>query len=206
MNILYSFRRCPFAIRARMALIYAQVPVTVREIKLSDKPEEFKRLSPKATVPVLQLTDGTVLDESLDIIHWAIKQNDPDHWSISAKDEMQLAQQLVLELDGSFKKALDQYKYPDRYPGCDPLMQRQVAETFISQLEQGLQTGPFLLGEKMKWLDIAVFPLLRQFSRVDEEWFVNAPYPKVRAWLNYHLASELFTEAMKKYPVWQGGS
>lgn len=201
--ILYSFRRCPYAIRTRMALHYAAVPVTLREVRLKDKPQAMLAVSAKATVPVLVLPDGSVLDESCDVMRWALARNDPDNWwddGLAGQIE-----QLVQQNDLAFKPLLDRYKYADRYPAFPAGHYRAEGERFLRQLEARLQQSRFLLGDSLGFADVALLPFIRQFALVDRDWFDATPYPQLRAWLEALLASGLFLGVMGKYPPWQEG-
>lgn len=202
--VLYSFRRCPYAIRARMAICYAGIPVELREILLKNKPSSMLAVSPKGTVPVLVLPDGRVLDESCDVMYWALAVHDPDNWMDPAKSHE--VSRLIAENDGSFKTHLDHYKYADRYPEQTPADYRVEGEVFLQTLETCLQQQPFLLGHQPGFADVAIFPFVRQFSLVDPDWFSSAPYPGLRHWLNRWLECPLFTTVMEKYPVWQDGA
>lgn len=197
--ILYSYRRCPYAMRARMALWAAQVQLEVREVSLSDKPAHLLQISPKGTVPVLQLPDGTVLEQSLDIMQWALAQHDPQGW-LDADSEA--VSHFISINDGDFKKALDRYKYPERYPEQSQLFYRQQGEQFLQMLETALQQHRFLLGESASMADVAIFPFIRQFAAVDAEWFAGSAYPRLRAWLEGWLESPLFAEVMQKFPTY----
>ncbi|MGI9284498.1 MAG: glutathione S-transferase [Pseudomonadales bacterium] len=201
--ILYTFRRCPYAIRARLALYYAGIRIELREILLKDKPPAMLELSSKATVPVLQLANGVVLDESLDVIHWALSQSDRDYWLPQTVSEKQLSEQLIANNDGPFKQALDHYKYWTRFPERTQQDYRSQTEEFLRQLESTLTKRPFLLGEHSRLPDQAIFPFIRQFANVDRAWFDAAPYPHLRRWLQEHLSSTLFESVMYKYPQWQ---
>ena len=201
--VLYSYRRCPYAMRARMALSYAGVAVEIREISLKQKPASMLQVSPKGTVPVLVLTDGTVLEQSLDIINWALLQSDRDDWAVQADlNAKKLTDALIASNDGEFKKALDQYKYAIRFPENPPEIYRAQGELFLTGLENLLKQTTYLCRDQLSKADIAIFPFVRQFSMVDEAWFENAQYPKLKAWLNGLLDSELFLGVMQKYPTW----
>lgn len=202
--VLYSFRRCPYAIRARMAIHYAGVRVELREILLKSKPPAMLVASPKGTVPVLVLPDGRVLDESCDVMRWGLAIHDPDNWMDPAASRE--VSRLIAENDGSFKTHLDHYKYADRYPEQTPAHYRAEGEVFLQTLEVRLQQRPFLLGYQPGFADVAIFPFVRQFSLVDPAWFSNAPYPELRRWLSGWLNSPLFVAVMEKYPVWQDGA
>ena len=198
--ILYSYRRCPYAMRARMALKYAGIEVEHREIELRNKPQSMLLASPKGTVPVL-CVDDLVLDQSLDIMHWAISQSDPDGWG--AADET-IAQAWVAKNDGPFKVLLDQYKYPNRFPEIDAdAVLNEALQIMLAPMEQSLQTTQYLMGDKLTWVDVAIFPFIRQFSMVDANKFGQLPLAATRRWLTRHLESELFQSVMHKYPVWR---
>jgi len=205
--VLYSFRRCPYAMRARMAIYYAGVTVELREVLLRDKPAEMLRHSAKGTVPVLALPDGAVIDESMDIMTWALMQNDRNNWLPKPDDKaMTEVQALISENDGSFKAHLDYYKYADRYPAYSKQHYRMQGEVFLSRLERRLANMPYLVAERVTVADIAVFPFIRQFAFVDETWFFSSPYQQLQKWLNQLLNTDLFLSVMRKYPVWKAGN
>lgn len=184
--------------RARMALAISRQQVRLREVLLKDKPEEMVAISPKGTVPVL-LDGDAIIDESLAVMRWALAQNDPENW-LNISDS---AETLVTENDGSFKHNLDRYKYSTRYENADPQVHREAGLAFLQKLESLLEKTPFLAGETRGFVDIAIFPFVRQFRIADPAWFDQAPIPKVRDWLNDLTASDLFSAVMKKYPVWK---
>lgn len=194
---LYSFRRCPYAIRTRLALHFAGLDVEIHEVSLRDKPAEMIAISPKATVPVLQLTDGTVLDESLDIILWALHKSDPQKL-LPAEPELQKTLQLITENDGEFKDWLDQYKYATRFPEHPPEYYRQQGERFLQKLEQRLAKNTYLSGPKITLSDITIVPFVRQFAYVDKGWFDGAEYPALQRWLEDWLSSGVFLKVMAK--------
>ncbi|ABM02882.1 Glutathione S-transferase, N-terminal domain protein [Psychromonas ingrahamii 37] len=198
-NTLYSFRRCPYAIRARLALAVSSQSVFLREIILKNKPAEMLALSSKGTVPVLQLSDGTVVDESLDIMVWALARRDPNNWLQGSFTEML---SLIDENDFEFKGWLDKYKYADRFPEHSTLYYREHAEDFLMQLENRLSYTPYLFGQKISLADMAILPFIRQFSGVDKDWFEQSAYPFLKVWLANFINSQLFTSVMKKYPIW----
>lgn len=201
--IFYSFRRCPYAMRARMALQYSGVKVELREVLLKDKPESMLAIESDTTVPLLVLPNGEVIDESWQIMLWAIRQNDPDCWL--GEDETLLVDiEMMLEMnDFSFKTDLDHYKYADRYPEHPVEYYRLLGEEFLQELEGALNNSKYLLGGKISAADIAIFPFIRQFACVDIEWFDRTPYPKLQAWLRSFRESSLFESIMHKLPVWQ---
>ncbi len=198
--ILYSFRRCPYAMRARMALRRASITVELREVSLGDKPQAMLELSAKGTVPVL-LANNLMLDESLDIMYWAMEQADPGQWLDA--DLQARTESLIYENDGSFKTHLDQYKYWDRFPAQSQQYYRQQGETFLVKLEQLLRLNKYLLADRPTLADIAVFPFIRQFAFVDKHWFDNSGYSQLQRWLQEFLESPLFIQSMDKLPPWQ---
>ena len=204
--VLYSFRRCPYAIRARMALVYSGVTVELRNILLKDKPDDLVAASPKATVPVLKLEGGNVLEESLDIMIWALEQNDPDSWLAKDKSECATQFALIAENDGPFKASLDRYKYHVSFPEKPRDQYRQEGETFLKKLELLLADHSYLISDELSLADMAIFPFIRQFANADPEWFENAPYPNLRDWLAGILASREFAMAMKKRAIWKEGT
>lgn len=196
--ILYSYRRCPYAMRARMALKLANIEVEMREISLREKPAHMLLVSPKGTVPVLILADGAVIDESLDIMLFSLKTHALGA-SIHAPSRA-----LILQNDTDFKRALDAYKYPERHPNITLIAHRADGEVFLQKLENCLQKNKYLFGDDFGLADIAIFPFIRQFAAVDSAWFETADYPKLRAWLNGWLESELFNSVMEKHPTFVG--
>lgn len=203
--VLYSFRRCPYCMRAHMALKKSGIKVELREVKLSDMPEEATTISPKATVPILVLPDGSFIDESLDIVKWALEQNDPDKWLGENKEHLLDTEMLVETNDFSFKEDLDHYKYADRHPEQTELEYRQACEEFIEELEEMLTENNYLLSDQLTAADISVFSFVRQFSMVDKDWFDQAPYPKVQRWLDEIVSSEFFQSVFQKHALWQRG-
>lgn len=196
--ILYSFRRCPYAMRARMALLIAGQACEIREVKLSAKPAAMVAASQKATVPVLVPSDGLVLEESLDIMRWALGEYDPERWLERA------APDLIEMNDGPFKHHLDRYKYSARHD-TDPLEHRAAAMERLQVLEERLAGRTNLCGEMRGIADIAIFPFIRQFAATDREWFTGAPVPHLRRWLSRHIASPLFQAIMTKREPWTEG-
>jgi len=200
--VLYSFRRCPYAMRARLAIMVSGRQVQLREVLLRNKPQEMLDISPKATVPVLQLVDGTIIEESLEIMLWALHNNDPQQ--ILSSDKSKHAQMLALiaDNDGEFKHNLDRYKYGNRYENVDPLHHRKAAVQFLQSLDELLQRSTYLFGEKPSLADIAIFPFVRQFAGVDRNWFEQSAPEAVQIWLSKWLASKQFCAVMHKYPAW----
>ncbi|MFA7351713.1 MAG: glutathione S-transferase [Methylotenera sp.] len=193
--ILYSYRRCPYAMRARMAIKYADIPVETREISLKDKPAHLLQVSPKGTVPVLVLSGGKVIDQSIEIMYWALHENDVDGW-LSA--DASQTRQLIDENDSSFKQALDKYKYAIRFPEQSAPVYRTEGEAFLSKLERKLEVTSFLVADNLSLADIAIFPFIRQFVAVDATWFESADYLKLKIWLKHLVESELFQSVMEK--------
>ncbi len=204
-TILYSFRRCPYCMRAHMALKYAGLKTELREVDLKALPPPLLTLSAHNTVPLLQLSDGTVIDESWDILKWALAHNDPDNWLGENKAHLLDAEILVESNDYTFKSDLDHYKYADRFPEHSQEYYRLACEVFIAELETMLEANSFLLGKQLSLADIAVFPFVRQFSLVDESWFEQSPYVQVKQWLNYLINTELFQHSFQKHECWQVG-
>ncbi|MCQ6254950.1 glutathione S-transferase [Pseudomonas sp. Q11] len=195
---LYSFRRCPYAMRARMALRYSAVELNIVEVSLKAKPLEMLALSSKGTVPVLQV-DGRVIDESLEIMNWALAQHDPDNWRLRGDLKGQaLTAALIEENDQVFKLHLNRYKYPERHPEYPLEHYRAEGEVFLRRLEGLLDTQSFLIADHQSLADVALMPFVRQFAHVDREWFAQAPYPHLQRWLQRFLDSELFVAIMAK--------
>jgi UPF0176 protein len=199
--ILYSFRRCPYAMRARMALLVSGIRCEMREIALSQKPEGMLAASPKGTVPVLVLKDQ-VIDQSLDIMHWALNQSDPQNWSTrnTPFDEEALA--LVSECDEAFKRNLDRYKYPNRYDLPSGLEHREAGAVYLMQLNERLKHAPHLMGSAFTWVDAAIAPFVRQYARTDRDWFDAQNWPALKAWLENFENSEAYSTVMHRYKVW----
>ncbi len=204
--VLYSFRRCPYCMRAHMALKYCGLRIELREVLLSSLPPEVLAVSPDATVPVLVLDNNHSMDESWEIVKWAIKQNDPDHL-IGIDQQYLLDAEILIETnDYSFKADLDHYKYADRYPEHSKEYYREHCEEFLTELEDMLGEKMFLLADQMTIADIAISPFIRQFSMVDHEWFQQSPYPEVQRWLQTMLSNTLFKAALLKHTVWLPGA
>jgi glutathione S-transferase len=200
---LYSFRRCPYAIRARMTIAYSGILVELREVFLNNKPASMIEASPKGTVPVLLLPDDRVIDESFDVMRWALDQHDPDSWwQNGLADE---TRNLVAENDFQFKAHLDHYKYSERFPAQPKVHYRVQAETFLLKLEGHLSHRQYLLADELTFSDVAIFPFIRQFVFVDKPWFDQAPYPNLQKWLQSLLDSPLFLNVMHKIPAWRIG-
>ncbi|WP_138518973.1 glutathione S-transferase [Limnobacter alexandrii] len=209
--VLYTFRRCPYAMRARLAIVAAGLKVEVRELVLRAKPAHMLEISPKGTVPVLWLQDGTVIDESLDVMCWAVGQNFPASWLVLTAEQQQQCDEWIALLDGEFKRNLDRYKYPHRYhtdtDTCDPLEHRAACEKILTLWDEALaQQGPWLFGNRPSFADYAILPFVRQFRIADEAWFdAVAGYDALKLWLSAFLASPVLEQAMVKYTPWQPG-
>ena len=203
--ILYTFRRCPYAMRARLAIAASGKKVELREVVFREKPEHMLEQSPKGTVPVVIDTDGKVYEESRDVMDWVLAGNDNEGWlkpDVGTVEEMQI---LVDEADGPFKDALDRFKYPDHYENNDPMVAREKASTFLRRLDARLAKYEFLFGSHMTYADAAILPFVRQFANVDREWFDSEDWPHVKRWLEAFLGSERLDFIMDKYPQWHEG-
>lgn len=201
--ILYSFRRCPYAMRARMALAVSSVAHVIREVALQDKPAALQEASPKATVPVLVLPDGRVIEESLDIMRWALAQHDPQQWLSADQAAVDAMLSMIAGNDGPFKFHLDRMKYANRYAEADSVGHRAEAVKLLMPLEERLHHHAYLFGDSPKLADIAIFPFVRQFAHADEDAFAVLPMPCLQAWLKHWESSALFAAVMTKHPVWQ---
>lgn len=201
--ILYSFRRCPYAMRARLGIYYAGIKVEIREVILRDKPSSMLEYSPKATVPVLVLSTGEVIDESIDIVRWALGKSDPQKLLPPTNSQArQRADQLIERNDFEFKHFLDRYKYADRHPEFTAEHYREQGEVFIQTLEKLLLDSRYLSGNKLSFADIAIAPFIRQFANVDRIWFDSTPYHRLQLWLASIIESQAFEDIFFKYPQW----
>ena len=201
--ILYSFRRCPYAMRARMAIHISSQKCEIREVLLKDKPPSMLEYSSKGTVPVLVLQSGEVIDESLDVIDWALNLNDPDNWQRSKDNEK--TKELIKINDGEFKYHLDRYKYSKRYDNEDPEFHRKKCLSFIEKVNSELQNSKYIFDDAISYIDISLLPFIRQFRIADNEWFDELPYENVKSWLSNFLNSELLESIMSKYDLWKEG-
>lgn len=201
--ILYSLRNCPYAMRARLAIFKTKQTVLLRDLVLSHKPEEMLAVSPKGTVPVIVLTNGTVIEESLEVMLWALQKADPTDL-LDCQQEGALSAMLLLisEFDNDFKTCLEAYKCAKRYQEDNIVECRAVCQQYIQQLEQRLTAHSFLMSDKESLADIALIPFIRQFARIERQWYLQSPYPMVRQWLNSYLQSAIFTKVMAKHPLW----
>lgn len=192
---LFTYRRCPYAIRTRLALHQARIDYESIEISLKDKPTDFLALSPKGTVPVLVDINGVVIEESLEIMLWALNKSDPENWVLNDNN---LSRKLIEENDFNFKKNLDRYKYSERFPEHSKDYYRSQCEDFLNVLNGKLQSKKYLMAEKISLADTAIFPFIRQFSLIDEDWFLNSRYQELKKWLNSFIESQMFKDVMKK--------
>ena len=196
--VLYSFRRCPYAIRARLALAVAQQPYQLHEVLLRDKPAALLAASPKGTVPVLVLPDGSVLQQSLDVMRWALQRNDPAGWLRPSSGTLEDLLAWVAQCDTSFKPLLDRCKYPQRHPDIEPAHSWQAAHAWLAVLNARLAGTGHLLGTHTTLADAAIFPFVRQFAAIDPERWSAQPWPPLQAWLAQWLQRPLFTDTMRK--------
>lgn len=210
--VLYSFRRCPYAMRARLAMAASGQRCELREIVLRNKPAEMLAASPKATVPVLVLPDGNVIDQSLDIMQWALQQHDPEGWLAAGSASLATRQALIAANDGLFKRDLDRYKYPNRYAGEHGSDDKTFAEShrssaarWLMELEALLCSHDWLCGRTASLADMAILPFVRQFAHTDAAWFAEQPWPHLLGWLARWESGRLFERVMEKYPTWQAG-
>jgi len=204
--ILYSFRRCPYAMRARLALAVSGQTCELREVVLRNKPRGLLQASPKATVPVLVLADGQVLAQSLAIMRWALAQHDPAHWLAPGEGTEAAMLALIDECDSRFKQALDRCKYPSHYPDTDASVARTQAVEWLQGLEGRLTRHPFLFGNHAALADMAIAPFVRQFAGIDTDWWEAQPWPHLQNWLAQWQASDLFASVMHKLPAWVDGT
>ncbi len=200
--VLYSFRRCPYAMRARLALYASGIAVEHREVELKNKPVCMLAASPKGTVPVLVLADGQVIDESLDIMRWALQAQDPLHWWPNDPLRLAATMALIEENDGPFKYALDRYKYPHRFGLADGMDWRDAGAKYLLRLEAVLVNQPQLAGERQGLCDAALAPFVRQFAHTDKAWFAAQPWPHLAHWLAEFEASAAFAVIMHKHNPW----
>lgn len=190
--------------RGRMALVIAGINCTVREVDLKNKPAEMLEASPKGTVPVVVLNDGTVIEESLDVMKWALSINDPEGWMDLTPAQMDEGETLITRNDNEFTGANHRYKYFERYPERSKEDYRADCEPWLQTIEAKLsENGGFLFAGKPCYVDVALFPFLRQFSKVDEKWYENAPYTLLKKWVKHFSETPYFEKAMTKFDVWE---
>ncbi len=204
--ILYSFRRCPYAMRARLALMVSNRVCELREVVLRDKPQEMLEVSAKGTVPILIDVDGRVLDQSIDIMLWALRQHDPEKWLIPEQGSVAKMLELIALFDEGFKYHLDRYKYPDRYPGVDAQAHRHEGSLYLGRLNAQLSATKYLFGNNVALADMAIAPFVRQFAHTDQAWFNEQPWPQLQAWLTGFTDSEMYASVMQKYAKWESGN
>jgi glutathione S-transferase len=196
--ILYTFRRCPYAMRARMAIYAAGIIVEHIEVSLKSKPQSLLDYSPKGTVPVVVTQTGEVIDQSRDIMYWALEQADPDNWLLQNNPlKQQEMIQLVDTCDIEFKPLLDRYKYFDRHPEFSQAEYCQQAEFFLQRLNDRLAQHHYLMDEKMRFVDVAIFPFIRQFANTDKLWFAESPYKNLQRWLEDCINTAIFAAIME---------
>ena len=203
--ILYSFRRCPYAMRARLALASSAQVCELREVVLRDKPPELLAASAKGTVPVLVLDSGAI-DESLDIMLWSLGRNDPAGSLMPEHGTLQDMLDLIQRCDADFKRHLDGYKYPDRHGDGSTLSPRTAGAAFLAELNSQLSDRNHLFGRLPALADMALAPFVRQFASVDAAWFSSQPWPALQRWLHEFTQSALFDRVMQKYPPWRPGT
>lgn len=204
--ILYSFRRCPYAMRARLAIASSGVRVELREIVLRDKAPEFLATSPSATVPCLVAGDENVIDESLDIMLWALKTCDPEGWLSPAQSTLEQMLSFLEQVDGPFKRHLDRYKYDTRFPDADAGREREAASVFLREVDDRLGHQGWMFGKEPSLGDYGFLPFLRQFANVDRDWFDRQDWPRLSAYLKGFEQSERFAAVMFKYEKWLAGA
>ncbi|MBR9865440.1 MAG: glutathione S-transferase [Rhodobacteraceae bacterium] len=198
--ILYSFRRCPYAMRARLSIASSGLQVELREILLRDKAPAFLAASPKGTVPVV-VNGDQVIEESLDVMEWALGQSDPEGLLYAGPQ----ARELVLRCESEFKGHLDRFKYAVRYEDVDPEEERKLASAYLRELDQRLEGQAYLFGERIGFADIGIAPFVRQFANTDRPWFDGQDWPNLIRWLDGFINSDRFQSIMTKYPKWKEG-
>lgn len=201
--VLYSLRNCPYAMRARLAIYKSKQVVELRDVVLSNKPPEMIAASAKATVPILVLNLSTVIDESLNIMLWALAESDPDSLLLAENTDAILS--LVHLFDSEFKPCLEAYKCAKRYHESNLQECRHACEVYIQDLEKRLSSHYYLIDENESMADIALLPFIRQFAKVERQWYLQSPYPNVKRWLNQYLQSVMFNKVMTKHPLWTAG-
>lgn len=204
--VLYSFRRCPYAMRARLAIAASGVACELREVVLRNKPAEMLQASPKGTVPVLVDVDGTLVEQSLDIMHWALTQRDPEQWCVPEQGTTEEMMALIAANDGDFKRHLDRYKYPNRYEGVNALEERDAGAAWLRELQARLQATPWLCGARASLADMAIAPFVRQFAHTDKAWFAAQDWPGLAEWLARIIDSDRYAHVMQKFVPWECGT
>ena len=204
--ILYSFRRCPYAMRARLAMCVSAQRVELREVFLRNKPASLLAISPNATIPALLLPDGSAIDESIEIMDWALAQNDPEGWLDGDQAMRAEIVEMTTQGTGSFKRHLDAYKYPDKYENADPIIERESGLNILKHINDQLGSNPYLFGDTPTYSDMALLPFIRQYAHTDKDWFLAQAIPNVQDWLTRFLTSDRFAAVMTKYEPWQEGT
>ena len=204
--ILYTFRRCPYAMRARLAIAVSGLRCELREVVLRDKPAQLIQASPKATVPVLVEPGGRVVDQSLEIMLWALRQRDPQHWLVPPMGDLDAMLALIAECDGEFKQHLDRYKYPQRFENTVRVAQRDAGAQWLHGLNARLEGKGFLFGDRPALADYAILPFVRQYAHTDLDWFQRQHWPALNAALDQWMSSALFDSVMRKYEAWKPGA
>ncbi|MCK8044094.1 glutathione S-transferase [Shewanella sp. 1CM18E] len=210
--ILYSLRNCPYAMRARLAIFASEQTVCLREVLLSQKPAPMLTASPKGTVPVLMLPNGEVLEQSRDIMLWAFAQSDPNNYLLhqplgnSKQSEAVAMQQLMTQFDSEFIPRLEHYRSAKRYRDPKLLLYRAECEIYLQKLESHLTEHDYLFASQPCVADFAIMPFIRQFARVERQWYLQSPYSEVRRWLDDFLQSPMFSKVMAQFPVWKEGA
>ena len=200
--ILYTFRRCPYAMRARLAIQASRIIVEIREVKLQNKPIELLHLSPKGTVPVLQVSNEHLIEESIDIMEWALEINDPFNWlpnDFHIKNQMNC---FLKKLDKEFKVNLDKYKYTNKFERQNPIHYRDKNLIVLTELNHKLETSKGINSEHLSYIDYATFPFIRQFRNVDPIWFDSMKLPFLKIWLYDLMNSDEFSSVMEKFDLW----
>ena len=196
--ILYSFRRCPYAMRVRFVLRKAKIKIELRAILLKKKPKEFLKLSKDGTVPILLIPGKTVIQESLDIIFWAFDQKKNEKESVDQK-----SLDLIKKIDTCFKKNLDNYKYPNKFDIKNTKKYRDKNLSYLHILNEKLKEKKFLKSDELSFLDYSIFPFIRQFRNVDPNWFDSLKFDYLINWFSFIVESKEFNDIMKKYSVWE---
>ncbi len=200
--ILYSLRHCPFAMRARLAIFKSKKAVELRDVKLTDKPVAMLNASPKGTVPILVVAPAQVIDESLDVMLWSLGKSDPDNLLCNLPDLLAF----INVYDSEFKPCIERYKAAKRYHEPNVNDCREACEVHIQDLEKRLSEHAYIFGERESLADIAILPFIRQFAKVERQWYVQSSYVNVKRWLNAYLQSRMFNKVMAQYSVWEEGS
>lgn len=204
--ILYSFKRCPYAMRARMIIFLTDIQCELREVHLKNKPQSMLDLSPKGTVPVLQIDAYKVIDESLEIVEWALGINDIFKKNKILPDQEVLTKDLISLFDDEFKFHLDRYKYSVRYQDANPIQSRSKCLEILNKTENSISNSNWFFGDSVNKLDICILPFIRQFRIADPEWFDSLnEIHQVKSWLKHFLKSPLLLNIMNKNGPWQEG-